>query len=252
MSYRAVETLRSASLILAEDTRRSALLCYEYGITAPMLSNQKYNEKQRCDEALKRLCAGEDIAVITDAGTPCISDPGAVLLNAAIEHGYEYTVVGSSCAFVSAAVISGFDLKSLAFGGFLPEKNSARKKYLDGFKNFYGTLTFYVSPHSFERDLGDFYNAFGPRRAALVREISKKFEECVRFVLGGKPEFTQKGEYVLVIEGEEAECEKNALGVREHVLAYISEGFDKKEAIKKTASDRGVAKSEIYKETLDI
>ena len=113
-------------------------------------------------------------------------------------------------------------------------------------------MTFYVSPHSFERDLGDFYNAFGPRRAALVREISKKFEECVRFVLGGKPEFTQKGEYVLVIEGGEAECEKNALGVREHVLAYISEGFDKKEAIKKTASDRGVAKSEIYKETLDI
>ena len=148
--------------------------------------------------------------------------------------------------------MSGFELKSLAFGGFLPEKNTARKKYLSGFTAYSGTLTFYVSPHSFGKDLDCFYEAFGARKAVLVREISKKFEECIRFTLGETPQFTEKGEYVLVIEGRETECEKNSLSVREHVVSYINEGLDKKEAIKRTASDRNVAKSEVYRETLDL
>lgn len=252
ITYRAVETLKSVSLILAEDTRHSAILCAEYGITAPMISYQKFNEKSKCDEIAERLYAGEDIALITDAGTPCISDPGAVLTNRVIKQGLPYTLVGSSCAFVSAAVLSGFDLRSFAFGGFLPEKNSAREKFLSGFKGFCGSLVFYVSPHSLNKELQSFYSVLGARRAVLVREISKKFEECVRFTLGETPQFTEKGEYVLVIEGKEAECELNSLTVKEHVLSYINDGMSKKDAVKKAASDRGVAKSEIYKETLGL
>lgn len=252
ITLRALDVLKSVKLILAEDTRHSAVLCAEYGITAPMLSYQKYNEKARCEEIIERLKAGEDIALITDAGTPLISDPGGVLLSKVIESGIEYTLVGSSCAFVSAAVLSGFDLRSLAFGGFLPEKNSAREKYLSGFAGYRGTLTFYVSPHALSRDLESLYKAFGSRKAVLVREISKKFEECVRFTLGEAPEFTEKGEYVLVLEGKDEECELNSLSVRDHVMHYISAGLDKKEAVKRTASDRGVAKNEIYRETIDL
>lgn len=252
MTYRAVEVLQSVSLILAEDTRHSAILCSEYGITAPMVSYQKFNEKQKCDEVVRRLAAGEDIALITDAGTPCISDPGGVLVTRLVEEGLPYTLVGSSCAFVSAAVLSGFDVRKLAFGGFLPEKNAAREKYLKGFEGFDGCLTFYVSPHSFEKELQTFFAAFGARRAVLVREISKKFEECVRFTLGEVPAFTEKGEYVLVIEGQTQACEKNALSVREHVLSYMQEGMPKKDAVKKTAADRNIAKNEVYKETLDL
>ncbi|MCI8413710.1 MAG: 16S rRNA (cytidine(1402)-2'-O)-methyltransferase [Clostridia bacterium] len=252
ITYRAVEVLRGVSIILAEDTRRSAILCGEYEITAPMVSYQKFNEKQKCEEIVSRLRAGEEIALVTDAGTPLVSDPGAVLLSRVIEENLPYTLVGSSCAFVSAAVLSGFDLRSLAFGGFLPEKNSAREKYLASFTRFGGCLAFYVSPHAFIRDLSAFFAAFGARRAVLVREISKKFEECVRFTLGETPDFTEKGEYVLVIEGKQPESEKNALSVREHVLSYMREGIDKKDAIKRAAADRGVAKSEIYKETLDL
>lgn len=252
ITVRAVETLKSVSLILAEDTRHSAILCAEYGVTAPMISYQKFNEKSKCEEIIERLKAGEEIALITDAGTPCISDPGAVLLGRVIEEGLPYTLVGSACAFVSAAVLSGFDLRSLAFGGFLPEKNSAREEYLRGFENFEGAIAFYVSPHSFERESEAFYKAFGSRKAALVREISKKFEECVRFTLGEIPEFTQKGEYVLVIEGKKAECALNNLSVREHVLTYMRQGMEKKDAIKKVASDRGVAKNEIYREAIEL
>lgn len=252
ITLRALEVLKSVNLILAEDTRHSAVLCAEYGITAPMLSYQKYNEAVRCGEIIERLTAGEDVALITDAGTPLISDPGGVLLSKVIEKGLGYTLVGSSCAFVSAAVLSGFDLRSLAFGGFLPEKNSAREKYLAGFSGFSGTLAFYVSPHALGRDLESLHKAFGSRRAVLVREISKKFEECVRFTLGETPEFTEKGEYVLVLEGKEQECELNSLSVRDHVMHYINEGIDKKDAIKRAASDRGVAKSEIYRETIDL
>lgn len=252
ITIRAVEVLKSVSLILAEDTRHSAILCAEYGITAPMMSYQKFNEKASCARIAERLKTGEDIALITDAGTPCISDPGAVLVQYLIESGLPYTLVGSACAFVSAAVLSGFAVQPLAFGGFLPEKNSAREKYLAGFASFGGCMTFYVSPHALRRDLDSFAAAFGNRRAVLVREISKKFEECVRFTLGQLPDFTEKGEYVLVIEGQAPEKEKNGLSVREHVASYMREGMEKKDAIKRTAADRGVAKSEIYKETLDL
>lgn len=252
ITFRAVEVLKSVSLILAEDTRHSAILCSAYGITAPMVSYQKFNEKSKCAEITERLRAGAQIALITDAGTPCISDPGGVLVQSLIENDLPYTVVGSACAFVSAAVLSGFSLQPFAFCGFLPEKGAARTALLSGLRSFCGSMAFYVSPHAFARDLESVFNAFGARRAVLVREISKKFEECVRFRLGETPVFTEKGEFVLVVEGQPPENERNALSAREHVASYMAEGIPKKDAIKRAAADRGVAKSEIYKETLDL
>ncbi|MDE7395395.1 MAG: 16S rRNA (cytidine(1402)-2'-O)-methyltransferase [Clostridiales bacterium] len=252
MTYRAVEVLKEVSLILAEDTRHTLPLLTAYGISKPMLSYQKFNERARCDEVIARLQSGEDIALVTDAGTPLISDPGAVLLERVIEENLPYTLVGSSCAFVSAAVLSGFSLRTFAFGGFLPEKAGAREKYLKGFSSYAGAVAFYLSPHSFAGELESLYAAFGARRAVLVREISKKFEECVRFTLGEKPDFTEKGEYVLVIEGKEEENEKNALSVEEHIKAYMAEGMQKKDAVKRVAADRGIAKSEIYRIALTI
>ena len=252
MTYRAVEVLKEVSLILAEDTRHTLLLLNAYDIQKPMLSYQKFNERARAEEIIGRLAAGEDIALVTDAGTPLISDPGAVLLSRVIEENIPYTLVGSACAFVSAAVLSGFSLRTFAFGGFLPEKTSAREKYLKGFIGYTGAMAFYLSPHSLEDELQSLFEAFGARRAVLVREISKKFEECIRFTLGEKPAFTEKGEYVLVLEGKEEENEKNALSVQEHIKAYIREGLTKKEAVKRVASDRKLAKSEVYRIALDI
>lgn len=252
ITFRAVETLKSVSLVLAEDTRHTLLLLNAYDIHKPMLSYQKFNERARCDEVIERLHAGEDIALVSDAGTPLISDPGAVLLERVIRENLPYTLVGSSCAFVSAAVLSGFSLRTFAFGGFLPEKAGAREKYLQGFIGYAGTLAFYLSPHSLDSELKSLFEAFGARRAVLVREISKKFEECVRFTLGETPSFTEKGEYVLVIEGKEEENDKNALSPQEHLKAYMAEGIAKKEAIKKVAADRGVSKSEIYRIALTI
>ena len=252
ITYRAVEVLKEVSLILAEDTRRTLLLLGAYDIQKPMLSYQKFNERARTEEIVARLSAGEDIALVTDAGTPLISDPGAVLLSRVIEEGLPYTLVGSACAFVSAAVLSGFSLRTFAFGGFLPEKAGAREKYLKGFIGYAGAVAFYLSPHSLDEELQSLYEAFGARRAVLVREISKKFEECIRFTLGERPDFTEKGEYVLVLEGKAEESEKNALSVQDHIKAYMGEGLSKKEAVKRVAADRKLPKSEIYRVALGI
>ena len=252
ITYRAVEVLKEVSLVLAEDTRHTLLLLNAYDIQKPMLSYQKFNERARTEEIVKRLSAGEDIALVTDAGTPLVSDPGAVLLSRVIEEGLPYTLVGSACAFVSAAVLSGFSLRTFAFGGFLPEKTSAREKYLKGFSGYTGAVAFYLSPHSLDSELQSLYEAFGARRAVLVREISKKFEECIRFTLGERPSFTEKGEYVLVVEGKAAENEKNALSVEDHIRAYMAEGLSKKEAVKRVAADRDLPKNEIYRMALGI
>lgn len=247
ITYRAVEVLQSVELILAEDTRHSAILLQQYGIKAPLLSYQKFNERARCGEIVQRLGAGAEIALISDAGMPLVSDPGSILLRAVIDAGLPYTVVSGPCAAVNAAVLSGLDISSFCMVGFLPEKNIDRSKLLKKFQTLECTLLFYISPHSVMRDLTTLFEALGARQAVLIREISKLHEEEIRFTLGSVPEFTCKGEFVLAVEGapapEEALC---SLSVAEHVAKYMEEGLTKREAIKCAAADRGVAKSEIY------
>lgn len=249
ITYRAVETLKEADAVLCEDTRRTAVLLSHYGISRPLVSYQKFNEREKTAYIIERLEKGENVALVSDAGMPIISDPGSVLLSAVIDRGLEYTVISGPCALINAVVLSGLDASSFCMAGFLPEKKSDRRKYIAKFAEIESTLVFYSPPHNILSDLEFLYSALGDRRFAAVREISKLYEEVIRGNLGDVPEFTVKGEFVIVVEGaKEKENELNALGIAEHVEAYIEQGLSKKDAMKKVAADRGLAKSEVYAE----
>lgn len=247
ITYRAVEVLRRADIILAEDTRRSAVLMKEYGITAPMLSYQKYNERARAGEIIEKLKDGKNVALVSDAGMPLVSDPGSVLLGQVISEKLKYTVLSGPCAAVTAAVLSGMDLQQFCMVGFLPDKNVDRERLLNKFCDLQCTLIFYVSPHALESDLTFLHSRLGSRRAVLVREISKIYEQAVPFVLGEMPDCPIRGEMVLVTEGARPKYEKLcSLSEKEHVRHYTDAGLSKKDAMKRAAADRGVSKSVIY------
>ncbi len=251
ITFRAVETLKTADVILCEDTRHSRPLLSRYGVEKPLISYQKFNERSRCGEILDRLFKGENVAVISDAGMPTVSDPGHVLIDEVIERGLDYTVVSGPCAAINALVLSGLSTEKFLFIGFLPEKKADRDRVMDKYRDVDATLIFYLPLSDADEILKYLYGALGDRKCSLAREMTKKFEQVVRGTLGNLPEFTHKGEFVLVVEGEkEQNKELNSLSVAEHIDFYLKGGVDKKEAIKKVARDRGVAKSEIYAETI--
>lgn len=248
MTYRAVEVLGSVDLVLCEDTRHSAVLLSHYGITTPTRSYEKFSESRNADEIADMLAAGKNIALVSDAGTPVISDPGNVLVRKLKERGLPYTVVGSGCAAVSALVLSGMDASDFCFAGFLPEKEIDRKRKAEKYRKLPSTLIFYVAPHDARRDVEFLGGIYGARRACLVREISKLHEEVIDFVLPDLPEdATLRGEMVLVVEGAGDEAEElNALSIEDHMAHYTAGGMSEKDAMKAVARDRGVSKSEIY------
>ena len=249
ITFRAVETLKEADAVLCEDTRRTAILLNKYGINKPLVSYQKFSEKEKAGYIAERLTKGENLALVSDAGMPLISDPGKILVDELIARGLDYTVISGPCALVNAAVLSGMDLSSFCMCGFLPEKNSERKKYIDRFAFLTSTLIFYSPPHNVRKDLEFLFGALGARRAAAVREISKIHEEVIRGTLGNFPEFTEKGEVVVVGGGaREKESKLNALPVAAHVGRYVEEGLSKMEAVKKAAADRKMPKSAVYAE----
>ena len=248
ITYRAVETLKGADLILCEDTRHSAVLLAHYGITTPTRSYEKFSEARQSDAIADMLESGKNIALISDAGTPAVSDPGAVLVKRLKERGLDYTVVGSGCAAVSALVLSGFDSTSFCFVGFLPEKETDRQRRVAKFANLEATLIFYIAPHDVVRDTAFLGAALGARKACLVREISKMFEDKIDFILPALPaDATLKGEMVLVVAGARSAGETlSELTVAEHFAKYTADGLNEKDAMKAVARDRGVSKSEIY------
>ena len=247
ITYRAVETLSEADVVYCEDTRRTAVLFSRYGIKTPVRVYEKFGEARTAERIVEELKAGKNIALVSDAGTPLVSDPGKVLVDALVREGLEYTVVGSGCAAISALVLSGMDSSAFCFVGFLPEKNADRKRLLDRFRGLQATLIFYVAPHDLIKTDAYLAADLGGRKAALVREISKLHEECVRFRLGElPPDVTVKGEMVLVVEGADDSSGLSSLTPQEHYAHYLSLGMDEKEAMKATARDRGVSKSDIY------
>lgn len=253
ITFRAVEVLKSVDLILAEDTRHSLGLMKTYDISVKMISYQKFNERSRCDEVIGLLKDGKNIALISDAGMPLISDPGNIILSEIIKEKLQYTVISGACAAVNAVVLSGLDTSAFCMAGFLPEKNIDRNRHLDKFCNLECTLVFYISPHSIEKDLKFLFERLGARKAALVREISKIYEEVVHFNLGQSPEFVNKGEFAVCIQGAESESlALSCLSTEEHIRQYIAKGLSEKDAIKKTAFDRKVAKSVIYNEYVQL
>ena len=247
ITYRAVETLKSVDVILCEDTRHSKVLLDFYDIKKPLISYQKFNERERCESIMEMLEGGKNVALISDAGMPLISDPGSTIVKEAQARGLEYTVISGPCACVNAVVLSSLDTSRFCMIGFLPEKKGERLKLLQKFSALETTLVVYCPVHDVDEYLSDLYSILGDRKVAVVREISKMYEQVVVVKLGESIELVKKGEFVLVIEGAKNQSEElNKKTVEEHLTYYLESGMSEKEATKAVASDRKIAKSLVY------
>lgn len=249
ISFRAIEVLNSVDEIACEDTRHSLKLLNHYDIKKPLFSYHKFNEKSCCEKIIEKLKNGLNIAVISDAGMPVISDPGNFLTSALISENLPFTIVPGACAFVSALVLSGADASRFCFLGFMPEKEGERREFLEKYKSLDLTLIFYSAPHDVKKDVTSLYQAFGDRRAITVREITKIHESVEYFNLKDGVKTEPKGEYVLIVEKPEKE-DFLALSEEDHINKYLDAGMDKKEALKRVAKERGVSKSSLYKYTI--
>ena len=258
ISARALEVLESVVLIVAEDTRRTVQLLNHFGISKPLTSYHEHNKREKGQYIISLLKQGKNVAQVSDAGTPAISDPGEDLVGLCIENDITVTSVPGPVAGINALILSGLNTRRFAFEGFLSVNKRHRHEHLSSVKNDTHTLIFYEAPHKLRTTLEDMRDAFGGgRRIALVRELTKLHEEVIRTDIDGAiekyKEVSPRGEYVLVVEGakEDAGEEEKpwaGLSASEHVEKYISEGMSSKEAIKRTAVDRGVPKREIYNE----
>lgn len=253
ISLRALETLRAADVIFCEDTRHSLKLLNAYDIKKPLKSCHKFNEREAAERIIAAAKNGEEVAVISDAGMPVISDPGNVVCRALRDAGMAYTVIPGANAALSALILSALPAERFAFIGFLPDKAGEKRAVLEKYKNLDMSLMFHVAPQDVDRDICAMYEVFGDRKACAVREITKLHEEVLPFTLSAGLAGEKRGEYVLIVGGaEKAENPLNALTEREHILHYMSAGFDKKEAVKLAAKDRGVPKSELYKFAVEL
>lgn len=251
ISLRAIDVLNEVDEIACEDTRHSLGLLNAYNIKKPLVSYHKFNERESGAKIIEKLKDGKNIAVITDAGMPVISDPGNILTEMLIEENLEYTVIPGACAFVSALVLAGLDSSKFCFLGFLPQKASERKEFLEKYKSLDVTFIFYSAPHDVEKDIKNLYEVFGDRKAVAVKEITKLFERVEHFNLKDGLKNPPKGEYVLLVEGGKEENKKLLLTEKEHIDFYLSKGMNKKDALKQVAKERGVSKSSLYKYTID-
>jgi 16S rRNA (cytidine1402-2'-O)-methyltransferase len=254
MTFRAVEVLRTVDIIACEDTRHSIKLLNHFRISNKLVSYHEHNEQERSDELIDKILVGSSVALISDAGTPAISDPGHVIVRAAVDAGISVVPIPGSAAFVAAVIASGLPIDSMFFGGFLPSKKGDRRRRLDEIANVPATLVLYESPHRIEKSLLDCLEILGDRRAVIARELTKLHEEFLRGSLSELIERLRhsplKGEIVLVIDraSKQTVSEEIALSVSELVTKFESEGVDRKTAIKKAAKERGLSKSEAYRE----
>ena len=257
MSPRAVETLRSVDLIAAEDTRNTIHLLTHFDIRTPMESYHEFNKYDKADDLVNRMLSGKNVAIVTDAGTPCISDPGEVLVAKCADAGITVTGIPGPSAVINALTLSGLSTRRFTFEGFLPAKKQKKERAatLERLKKETVTIIVYEAPHHLTETLKDLSEALGAdRRVALCREMTKIHEEVIRTTLSEAAGTVPRGEYVLVIEGKdekEAAAERTAefseLSIEEHMQRYLEKGVEKKEAMKLVAADRGVTKRDIYK-----
>ncbi len=258
MTFRAVRTLKEVDLIAAEDTRNSIKLLNHFEIDTPMTSYHEFNKVDKAITLIAKLKEGQNIAVITDAGTPGISDPGEVLVEMCYEEGIEVTSVPGPAACITAVTMSGQACRRFAFEAFLPKEKKERRRILDEVKNETRTIIIYEAPHHLIGTLKELNEVLGPDRGiTLCRELTKKHEEKEKTTIGqALAIYEQKeprGEYVLVIAGkskseviEEARAAFEDMSIEEHMDIYLSKGMDRKEAMKAVAKDRGVSKRDIY------
>lgn len=261
ITLRALRVLKEVDLIAAEDTRHTLKLLNHFDIKKHMVSYYEHNKVVKGNYLVAQLLEGKSIAVVSDAGTPGISDPGEDIVKLCIDNGIQVTSVPGPVAAVTGLVISGLPTGRFVFEGFLPMNKRLRKERINFLKDEIRTIVLYEAPHKLIYTLKDLYEVLGNRKITMAREMTKRFEEVIRCDLnkavakydGESP----RGEYVLIIEGideekvlEEKKSEWDTMTVKEHCEMYIAKGFEKKEAMRKVAQDRGISRRDVYKELI--
>ena len=250
ITIRALNILKEADVIFSEDTRVTNQLLKHFDIKKRLISSHLYNENNNQDKEINYLKEGKTVALVSDRGTPLISDPGYILVKNAIDNGYNVVCLPGATALIPAFVMSGLGDGPFTFYGFLNSKESKRKKELEELKENKFTIIFYEAPHRITKTLENIKEIFGNRKASIAREISKKYEEIIRgniedLIIASE---NIKGEIVLIVEGNHEEKDYSELSIIDHINIYLKEGKDSKEAIKSVAKDRGIPKSEVYNE----
>ncbi len=262
MTFRAVRVLKEADLIAAEDTRNSIRLLNHFDIHTPMTSYHEYNRIEKGYHLVSLLLEGKNIALITDAGTPGISDPGEDLVRMCRDAGIPVTSVPGACACVNALIISGRPTRRFCFEAFLPADKKDRRRVLQEIQEETRTTVIYEAPHRLRKTLQELLEVLGDRRLSICRELTKKFETVMETTLEDAVRFygeqEPRGEYVLVLEGrshasidEEERSRFENMSVQEHVEMYEEQGLNRKDAMKQAAKDRGVSKRDIYRSLLE-
>ncbi|WP_066875517.1 16S rRNA (cytidine(1402)-2'-O)-methyltransferase [Clostridium mediterraneense] len=263
ITLRALETLRNVDIVAAEDTRQSLKLLNHFEIKKPLISYHMHNEQGKGEELIDRAKKGQSIAVVSDAGTPGVSDPGEVIVRKCIEYGVKFEVLPGATAFTTALVYSGLDTSKFMFKGFYPRETKERKLFLEDIASRTETIIIYESPYRVVDALSSIKEGLGNRNIAVCRELTKMHESIYRGTLEEAISFFEdnppKGEFVLVLEGktkEEIEMENKAkwedMSIEEHIVSFIEAGESKKNAIKLVAKERNLPKSEVYKYSLNL
>ncbi|NMB30466.1 MAG: 16S rRNA (cytidine(1402)-2'-O)-methyltransferase [Clostridiales bacterium] len=254
MTPRAVKVLSTVDFIAAEDTRVTGKLLNYFGIKTPMISYYAHTIRQRGEEILARVVNGESCAIVTDAGMPCISDPGEELVRLLSSKGIEVVVIPGASAAVSALAISGLNTSRFCFEGFLSMNKKQRNSHLDSLKDEERTMIFYEAPHKLLRTLKDMYDKFGDREISICRELTKLYEEVIRTTFSDAIDFynenTPRGEFVLVISGKEENAETSSLSLEDAcsvVDELVADGAKLSDACKEVSHNSGHRKSELYK-----
>lgn len=255
ITLRALRVLKEVDIIAAEDTRHSLKLLSHYGITKPLISYWREREQSRSEEIIRRLHAGQNVALVSDAGTPGISDPGAVVIQRAIAERIPVVVIPGPSAFVAALSLSGLSTERFSFWGFLPSRKSQRRSAIAEIQFEEGTLVFYEAPHRIIETLNDLLDILGDRRAALVKEVTKMHESVLRGTLGeildAVKTTTVVGEYVLVVEGYRKPRKTISREVLAELDAVMKKGIGRKEAVERIARIYGLSKKELYRASLE-
>lgn len=255
ITFRAINILKEVDLIAAEDTRHTLKLLNHYEISKPLISYHRHNEEIKVDGLIEKLKEGQNVAVVSDAGTPAICDPGEVIVKEALKENIKVVPIPGACAFVNALVASGLDTKEFVFYGFLSINKKLRKEKLEQIKKENKTIILYEAPHKLKNTLEDLEDILEDRKIVIARELTKIHEE---FIKGTAKEILEKytepkGEHIVLIEAnpikqeDEEKLKINNLTIEEHYKYYEEQGFSKNEIIKKIAKDKGVTKNEIYK-----
>lgn len=263
MTLRGLEALKEADFVAAEDTRQTLKLLNHFDIKKSLISYHQHNENGKSQDLIDLLQQGKNIALVSDAGTPGISDPGCVVIRECIKQNIDFEVLPGATAITTAVVNSGLDTTGFIFKGFLPRETKDRTAVIEKLKNVQETLIFYEAPHRLLNTLQFLLDNLGNRRMAACRELTKIHEEIYRNNIEDVIEYFKdknpRGEFVLVVEGktdEEIEMENRStwedMSIEEHIKKYIDEGMKKKDAVKKVAKDRNMQKSEVYKYSIDI